>query len=505
MAFQQFNLVDTLLFPTPDPSYDINDFPEELIWLPRSLHPKNAPPEECIPCILLASPSSRFFIFYLHSNAEDLGRCYTFCSLLRYQFQAHVLAVEYPGYGVCPGGQASEASVTENAFVAFRFLREVLSWPLDGIIVFGRSIGCGPALALAAEHQVYGLVLVCPFLSLRELCREFIGHLAQLIEDRFPNKDRVELLCSPLLLVHGKKDTVVPWTHGKALFEACRTRKMLVTPDDMHHNSNILVDASFFVLPMLQFFCLPDYNFADVRVPEWVFDRRLACTPCGISAADAGCVAPEGDAAPEVDVNRCCSLASSESGVDGSCADERDPCGSPPSLALRFDINTTCHGARAAELVLCSREGSALLCDHDSSLDEGSTASSEELAAAVVERFIKVKGFERFSRWGGRYEELPELLHLASSQAWVEPQQECASWPARSSMCRSEQEADNALGEKPLADELPEPPEDQGYYKVPRTRVGGAQFEVPGARPSRSVDWALRWWVPQLEKLAFQL
>lgn len=275
-ASNRFDLVSRVLFPAPETSYGIDDFPDELIWVPKSLNPQTSTPEDCIPCLFLISPSARFLVFYLHSNAEDLGRCYPFCSLLRYQFQVHVLAVEYPGYGICPGGQADEESVTENAFVAFRFIREVLCWPLDGILILGRSVGTGPALAIAVEHEVYGVILISPFLSIQEICRDVIGPLAYFITDRFPNKERVQRLRSPLLLVHGKKDIVVPLTHGERLYELCRTRKRLVCPDQMEHNTNLHADAAFFVLPMLQFFALPDYCFDEIRVPHWAYDKRLS-------------------------------------------------------------------------------------------------------------------------------------------------------------------------------------------------------------------------------------
>lgn len=270
-----FDLVSRVLFPTPEPSYGVNDFPEELIWIPKTLDPHSAP-KDCIPCLLLLSPSARFIVLYLHSNAEDLGRCYSFLTLLRHQFQVHVLAVEYPGYGICPGGQACEETVTENAFVAFRFVRQVLHWPLDGIIILGRSIGCGPALSVATHHAVYGVAVVCPFLSIQELCKEHIGVFAHLITERFPNKDRVPLLRSPLLILHGKKDVVVPFSHGEKLYNLCRSRKRLVCPVDMEHNTNLHSDPNYFVLPMLQFFSLPDYSFEEIRVPRWAFDKRYA-------------------------------------------------------------------------------------------------------------------------------------------------------------------------------------------------------------------------------------
>eukprot|EP00927_Polykrikos_kofoidii_P066324 TRINITY_DN6194_c0_g1_i2.p1 TRINITY_DN6194_c0_g1~~TRINITY_DN6194_c0_g1_i2.p1 ORF type:complete len:605 (+),score=101.13 TRINITY_DN6194_c0_g1_i2:213-2027(+) len=271
-----FDIVSRVLFPTPEASYGADDFPEELIWIPRNLDPETSGPEDCIPCLLILSPSARFTVLYLHSNAEDLGRCYGFCSLVRHQFQVHVVAVEYPGYGICPGGQASEESVTDNAFVAFRFIRETLEWPLDGIILLGRSIGCGPALSVAVQHNVYGVAIVCPFLSVQELCKDHIGVFARLINDRFANKDHVPLLESPLLIVHGKKDVVVPVSHGERLYQLCRSRKRFVSPAEMEHNTNIHSDPNYFVLPMLQFFSLPDYCFDEIKVPRWVYDKRFA-------------------------------------------------------------------------------------------------------------------------------------------------------------------------------------------------------------------------------------
>lgn len=268
-----FNLVNHLLFPAPPSNYDAGTFsPEELIWLPRSLDPESSDPQSNVPCLFLTSCSARYLMLYLHSNAEDLGGCYHFCNMLRLQFQVNVLAVEYPGYGLCPG-RPDEESVTANALLGYRCATTVLGFPPEDIIVIGRSIGSGPALCIASQYPVYGLILICPFLSVREAVRTHVGRLADLIEERFPNKDRIRQVTASLLIVHGKKDTVVPWTHGEALYEASRRRKRLVTPEDMNHNASLLLNPGCFVIPVLQFFGLPDYNFEPMSVPSWVFDK----------------------------------------------------------------------------------------------------------------------------------------------------------------------------------------------------------------------------------------
>lgn len=269
-----FNLVNQLLFPAPPSNYDGSTFsPEELIWLPRSLDPERSDPQSNVPCLFLTSSSARYLMLYLHSNAEDIGGCYHFCNMLRLQFQVNVLAVEYPGYGLCPG-QPDEESVSANAFLGYRCATTVLGFPPEDIIVIGRSIGSGPALCIASKYPVYGLILICPFLSVREAVRTHVGRLADLIEERFPNKDRIRQVTASVLIVHGQKDTVVPWTHGEALYENCRRRKRLVTPHDMNHNASLLLSPGYFVVPVLQFFGLPDYNFDSMCVPSWVYDER---------------------------------------------------------------------------------------------------------------------------------------------------------------------------------------------------------------------------------------
>lgn len=265
-----------VLFPRPPPSYSLDSFPGELIWVPRSLNPQTSSPEDCIPLCLLRCRSARYLVIYIHSNFEDIGRCHNFCLSLRYHLRVHVLAVEYPGYGISPGSCCDEQGATESAHVALRFAHEVLRWPWDSIILLGRSIGTGPATALAAKHRFGGLVLVCPFLSVRELCREYIGAAAGFIRERFPNKDLITQVRAPCLFIHGKKDAMIPHRHSLELHDACVARKRLVSHSEMEHNTDLLNDESYLIGPMRDFFALPGERGMDMQVPRWAFDKQLS-------------------------------------------------------------------------------------------------------------------------------------------------------------------------------------------------------------------------------------
>mmetsp|Transcript_27355 Transcript_27355/g.63705 ORF Transcript_27355/g.63705 Transcript_27355/m.63705 type:complete len:387 (-) Transcript_27355:14-1174(-) len=267
-------LLDFFLFPSPTPTYDINSFPGELIWIPRTLHSGGTAPEpgsQMVPCLLKTFESSRFLFIYFHSNAEDLGVCRWFLNFMHEQFQAHVLAVEYPGYGVCPG-RATPEGVVANAHAALQFATKTLKLTLDRIMVFGRSLGTGPAIELASRHRVAGLILVTPFISVKEVFRHRIGKLADVLEhDWFPNSKSIARVRSPTLVIHGKQDDLIPHTQGEAVYKECIARKGLVCPPQMSHNSNITSDLSIFVMPMLQFFPLPDCDFNELEVPDWAY------------------------------------------------------------------------------------------------------------------------------------------------------------------------------------------------------------------------------------------
>jgi len=281
-------IITRILFPAPQPSYTAESFPKDLIWVPLKDYSTDSardssaiPPIEdgSVPCLLLRYPSARFLIIFFHSNAEDLGRCRHFCCYLREQFQVHVLAVEYPGYGICPGSPNGE-TVLENARAALRFATDTLKWPLDSIKVFGRSIGTGPAIGLASVFSFAGVILVTPFLSIQELFRDRVGPLAGLVEEWFPNQEAVLKVTSPTMIIHGQRDELIACRHGETLYELLRSRKLLVSPPEMEHNTNLLTNLQYFVLPMFQFFALPDYVFQEMHVPEWAFDKRRA-GPCG--------------------------------------------------------------------------------------------------------------------------------------------------------------------------------------------------------------------------------
>lgn len=155
----------------------------------------------------------------------------------------HVLAAEYPGYGAAPG-RPSKAALVEQAVRLYDRLAADPRVDPTRIAAVGRSLGSGPASALAAERRLRAVVLFSPFSSMARIAR---GYLAppQLLRDPFDNEAALRAHRGPLLVVHGRRDWTLPFEHGQRLVDGHRQGRMLAL-DACGHN-----DCAFFAPAIL--------------------------------------------------------------------------------------------------------------------------------------------------------------------------------------------------------------------------------------------------------------
>lgn len=273
------NLGDRFIFPAPDPSYGSQSYKRNLCWIPWNsvISPNRVQDDasgEGIPCLWFPAPKAATVILFFHANAEDLGMSFAVLKHIRDQFKVNVLAVEYPGYGLLSGMTPSEDGVYEVALTAFRFLVDEINVRYSQIILFGRSLGSGPAVFLAAQYPVGGLILVSPFSSIRAAVQSIVGRLvAWTFNERFPNSKIIANVSCSTLFIHGESDGLIPADHSLRLFKRCRARKLLITPPKMEHNSNLFGDASFLAVPAIHFFGFPGYyTSTPPRLPAHLFE-----------------------------------------------------------------------------------------------------------------------------------------------------------------------------------------------------------------------------------------
>lgn len=178
----------------------------------------------------LPNPQARFTLWFFHGNAEDLGDIEPQLRVIRDAGFA-VFALDYPGYGHS-GGKPSEASLYAASRVGRDYLRKELQVPAERTIVYGRSLGSGPAVQMAVEERLGGLVVQSGFMSAYRV----ITRWPLLPFDQFRNLAKLPAVTCPVLIMHGERDKVIPFVHGETLWREAREPKLRLWIPDAGHN-----------------------------------------------------------------------------------------------------------------------------------------------------------------------------------------------------------------------------------------------------------------------------
>jgi fermentation-respiration switch protein FrsA (DUF1100 family) len=180
--------------------------------------------------LYLPNPAAKHTLWFFHGNAEDLGDLEPFLREMQRRGFA-VFAVDYPGYGLS-SGSPSEKSVYAANTAAAHYLQESLKVPLSRVLLYGRSVGAGPAVELALREPVAGLVLQSAFTSAYRVMPG--GRL--LFFDKFENLRKLPRVKCPVLVMHGREDEIIPFAHGETLYAVAPGRKVELWVDGAHHN-----------------------------------------------------------------------------------------------------------------------------------------------------------------------------------------------------------------------------------------------------------------------------
>jgi len=192
-----------------------------------------------IPCIYqdCGVPTNRL-ILYFHGNAEDAGQSEELFSSILELWRTDIITVEYPTYGVYTKGNLGEKPIFEDAEDVYNSLIQMGVQPKN-IVIFGRSLGSGPATYLASKVESAGLILFAPYLSIGAVAKDIAGgFLSMFIKDRFVNRLSIQSVKCPTIIVHGKKDQVISYQHGEKLYGLCSAElKQFICPENMTHNN----------------------------------------------------------------------------------------------------------------------------------------------------------------------------------------------------------------------------------------------------------------------------
>ncbi len=146
-------------------------------------------------------------------------------------------AINYRGYGLSEG-RPSEASLTADARVIYDWFAKLDGIDPNRIVVFGRSLGTGVAVQLAASRPVHAVALVSPFDSLRSIAQSqypFVP-VSLLLKHPFDSIARAPAIRIPALVLVGADDRLVPPRLSQRLYDAWAGPKQWISIPDADHN-----------------------------------------------------------------------------------------------------------------------------------------------------------------------------------------------------------------------------------------------------------------------------
>jgi hypothetical protein len=165
-----------------------------------------------------------------------------------------LLLVEYPGYG-SSAGSPSQDSITQTFVAAYDDLVSRKDIDSSRIIFFGRSLGGGAVCALAQRRSSAALILMSTFTSVRSFAKQFLVP-SFLVRDPFDNLTVIKNYPGPVLILHGRRDEVIPFTHGQKLYKSVQNGKMIAY--EAGHNN-----------------CPPDWNVFWRDMADFLRDRGI--------------------------------------------------------------------------------------------------------------------------------------------------------------------------------------------------------------------------------------
>ena len=192
-----------------------------------------------ISAVYLPNPAARFTLLVSHGNAEDLGDTRYWLEDLRHSGFS-VFAYDYEGYGTSEG-KPTEAAAYEDEAAAYEYLAVNLRTAPDRIIIFGRSVGTGPATYIAAKRPSAGLILQSPFVSVFRV----LTRIPLLPFDKFPNHNYIRHVHSPVLIMHSHADSVIAFWHGQRMFDLANQPKQSFWAQKPDHDEMGLVPGYF--------------------------------------------------------------------------------------------------------------------------------------------------------------------------------------------------------------------------------------------------------------------
>ena len=189
--------------------------------------------------------SPRGVALFFHGNGGNLGhRMETFGILHRLGLSTFM--IDYRGYGRSEGAP-SEGGTYQDAKAAWRYLTDQRGLRPSQIVVMGRSLGGVFSAYVASHFAPAGAVIESSLTSVTDVGAAMypLMPVRRLSRFHYPARDFISQARCPVLVMHSRKDDVIPFFHGQALFEAAPEPKEFLEITGLHNDGYLTSGAIY--------------------------------------------------------------------------------------------------------------------------------------------------------------------------------------------------------------------------------------------------------------------
>ncbi len=189
-------------------------------------------------------------ILFLHGNAGSLENRIHKINHFN-EMEINFLIISWRGFS------GNEGKPTEEGL--YKDAKSAVKWLInkgvkkENIIIYGESLGTGVATEISQNESFAGIILESPFTSMVAAGKSKypIFPIGLLLKDKYESDKKIKNIKSPVLVMHGEADTIVPFWMGKKIYELANNPKYYYFPeyDDhmMEYNDKLLNTLKSFI------------------------------------------------------------------------------------------------------------------------------------------------------------------------------------------------------------------------------------------------------------------
>ncbi|MBW2596340.1 MAG: alpha/beta hydrolase [Deltaproteobacteria bacterium] len=187
----------------------------------------------------------RGVVLFCHGNAGNISHRLD-SILIFHHLGLSTFIFDYRGYGASEG-KPTEAGTYLDAEAAWRYLTEERDLPPTGIILFGRSLGGAIAARIAQDHKPEALIVESTFTSVPDIAADIYPFLPVRLLSRFDYNagEYIGRVACPVLVIHSTGDDIIPFAHGRRLFEAAKEPKQFLEIAGTHNDGFVTSAKSY--------------------------------------------------------------------------------------------------------------------------------------------------------------------------------------------------------------------------------------------------------------------